>query len=146
MKPRSGENPPLNKSSRSHSWRAVRSQEGHSREWAFNSALRSAEETSSTRSPPWGGIRWLAWIVKCLNLQDTCVILSNSIVPAAKPGHFGLAEAKGGVLRGLVNTISVAAPNNSLGSAISLPSKLPFLHAGSSFRAGYAGHSFELPK
>ena len=35
MNPRRGENPPLSSNSRSQSWRAVRSHEGHSRELGF---------------------------------------------------------------------------------------------------------------
>src|SRR3989442_14829481 len=68
MNPRSGENPPLISNSRSQSWRAVRSQEGHSRECAFSSLIRSGWTTRLTSSPPWGGIRWLVEAVKSLNL------------------------------------------------------------------------------
>ena len=68
MNPRSGENPLLISNSRSQSWRAVRSQEGHSRECAFSSLIRSGWATRLTSSPPWGGIRWLVEAVKSLNL------------------------------------------------------------------------------
>ena len=40
MKPRKGEKPPLSSNSTSHTWRAVRSHEGHSFEWPFSSAAR----------------------------------------------------------------------------------------------------------
>ena len=41
MNPVSGEKPPFSSSSRSQSWRGVRSQDGQSRDAAFSSAARS---------------------------------------------------------------------------------------------------------
>src|SRR5215467_10347240 len=69
MKPRRGEKPPVSKSSRSQSWRAVRSQESHSREWDFSSALCSGEAISCTNSPPCAGIRWLVEVIRMRNLH-----------------------------------------------------------------------------
>src|ERR1700690_4498859 len=71
MKPRSGENPPLRRSSRSHSCRPVRSHEGYSRDWALSSVIRSGCAIRSISSPPCGGIRWLAVFVKTLDLPVT---------------------------------------------------------------------------
>src|SRR5580704_9988048 len=71
MKPRSGENPPLRRSSRSQSCRPVRSHEGNSRDCAFSSVMRSGCAMRSMSSPPCGAIRWLAVVVKTLDLPVT---------------------------------------------------------------------------
>src|SRR5438093_9313876 len=78
MKPRSGEKPPLISNSRSQIWRGVRSHEGHSRECALSSSIRSGCAISSASSPPCGGIRWLVEAVKSVNL----------------PGPFGLHSSQ----------------------------------------------------
>src|SRR6266581_2404403 len=59
MKPRSGENPPLSRSSRSRICRLVRSQDGKSLECALSSAAFSGSSLRSTSSPPCGATRWL---------------------------------------------------------------------------------------
>src|SRR5450432_4084131 len=74
MKPCRGEKPPFMSSSRSQTWRAVRSQDGHSREWAFNSAALSGAANRSMRSPPCGAIKWLIEADKCVNLPGSSVI------------------------------------------------------------------------
>src|SRR5438270_2510204 len=79
MKPRSGENPPLSKSSRSQTWRGDKSQEGHSREWLFNSEARSGLAIKSTSSPPCGGMRWLVEAVKSLTSQVRFEIFGETI-------------------------------------------------------------------
>src|ERR1700690_1993425 len=66
MNPRRGENPPLISNSRSQIWRGVRSHDGHSREWAFSSAIRSGGAVRSVSSPPCGAIIWLIEAVKSL--------------------------------------------------------------------------------
>src|SRR2546427_2326612 len=83
MNPRSGENPPLISNSRSQSWRAVRSQEGHSRECAFSSLIRSGWTTRLTSSPPWGGIRWLVEAVKSLRSEEHSLNSSHSQISYA---------------------------------------------------------------
>src|SRR4029450_4526910 len=58
IKPRSGEKPPLRRSSRSRICRLVKSQEGKSLERALSSAAFSGSSLRSTSSPPCGAIRW----------------------------------------------------------------------------------------
>src|SRR5208337_4849158 len=58
MNPRRGEKPPFKSSSRSQSCRGDKSQDGHSRDAACNSALRPGAARRLTSSPPWGGFRW----------------------------------------------------------------------------------------
>src|ERR1700758_1345367 len=71
MKPRKGEKPPLSSNSTSHTWRLVRSHDGHSFEWALSSAARDDCAIRLTRSPPCGAIRWLVE-VKSVNLLGSC--------------------------------------------------------------------------
>src|SRR5437588_5744927 len=73
MNPRRGENPPLSNNSRSQIWRAVRSHDGHSREWAFNSAAFSAGAIRLTSSPPCGAIKWLVEADKRVNLPGSLI-------------------------------------------------------------------------
>src|ERR1700719_1772087 len=82
MKPRSGEKPPLLSNSRSQSWRAVRSQDGHSREFRLSSLAASGWTIRLTSSPPCGAIRWLVGAVKSLNLPG-----SLKFVWYVLPGH-----------------------------------------------------------
>ena len=58
MNPVSGEKPPSSSSSRSQSWRGVRSWDGQSRDAEERSATRSGAANRSTRVPPWGAMRW----------------------------------------------------------------------------------------
>ena len=57
MKPFSGEKAPLVSSSRSHSWRGVRSHDGHPIDSALSSAARAGETMRSTSAPPCARIR-----------------------------------------------------------------------------------------
>src|SRR5450755_3708852 len=96
MNPRRGEKPPLISSSRSQSWRAVRSHEGQSFECAFISAARAAGTCNWTSSPPCGAIRWLVKVVKFLILPIFTSILrlvskSVELIPRSflYPGSLG---------------------------------------------------------
>ena len=51
-KPVRGENPPFSRSSRSHNWRCVRSQDAQSRHAALSSAAFSSSTTSFSNEPP----------------------------------------------------------------------------------------------
>src|ERR1700730_12114025 len=78
MNPRSGEKPPLSSNSRSQSWRALRSHEGHSRERAFSSLAASGWTIGLTSSPPCGGIKWLLELVKLFGLLELCESVSET--------------------------------------------------------------------
>src|ERR671922_2474963 len=68
MNPRSGENPPVSRSSRSQSCRAVRSHDGHSVECAFSSAAFSESTSKLISSLPWGATKWA---VAAVNLASS---------------------------------------------------------------------------
>ena len=57
MKPRSGEKPPFNNSSKSHMLRGWRVNDGRSRDASFSSSAVASSTIRSTSSPPWGWIK-----------------------------------------------------------------------------------------
>ena len=86
MKPRKGEKPPLRSNSTSQTWRAVRSQDGHSLECPLSSAARAGSTMRLINSPPCGAIRWL--VVKSVNLLGSCEFLDCAgIGPAKQRAH-----------------------------------------------------------